>query len=84
METQDLRKLDVTEKYLRDIKTSAIIPLNGKFLHDEIEKENIELIKKHREDLIRFEILDRSDVVAMLESDPLFEVQTRKVGRPKK
>lgn len=66
---QDLTKLDITEKYFRNINTGVIIPVYKKELSEQVELDNQKLIKNRKKDFIEFEVISRKELLSMIEDN---------------
>jgi hypothetical protein len=86
---QNLSKLDITEKYFRNLQTGAIIPVYRNELAVQVELDNQNLIKTRRKDLIEFEVITRKDMLGLIsvgsdESETPEYIPPKKVGNKKK
>lgn len=54
--------------YVKDLKTGNVLGIQRKSSLEEIEMNNIELIKRKKEHMIQFKVLDHEEIMEYLKS----------------
>lgn len=79
-----MSKLQKADGYIRRVGQKAVIPVTGKFVIPEIERQNQRLIKEKKSHLIEFEILTDAEIAKLDIEGNEQEVEQKKAGRPAK